>query len=250
MRSRLSLNLALITLTGFASSSALAVGCVPTAEQEGFLAGIELNIPEGEVPIIMRCDTNGDEMVDIVDIRAIMLQRNQPAAHPDDPLDWDGNNIINILDARGCQQACGEARCAIRTEPPGEPEGVPEVAECFQAEDTDNDGEVDQLVAVTENVPEGGGSGEGEKRSLGVVLLQKDEAGEVKAIKDSYAGKTREGTVDLHLSKIEAGEVNLGPGTKVVLDKPATVAYQDGRPKTLYYVEDGKLRRAAFGVDD
>ncbi len=76
------------------------------------------------------------------------------------------------------------------------------------------------------------------------------DLGEIKVIKDSYAGKTREGTVDLHLSKIPEGEVNLGPGTNVVLDKPATVSYQDGRPKTLYYVVDGKLRRAAFGVDD
>ncbi len=247
MRSRSTLNLALITLTGFASSSALAVGCEPTAEQAGFLEGIELNIPEGEVPIIMRCDTNGDEMVDIIDIRAIMLQRNQAAAHPNDPLDWDRNNIINVLDVRGCQRACGEPRCTVRTGPPAEPEGVPEVAKCFQAEDTDNDGVIDQLVAVTENFPEGG---EGEERSLGIVLLQKVEGGEIKVIKDSYAGKTRESTVDLHLRKITEGEVNLGPGTNVVLDKPATVSYQDGRPKTLYYVVDGKLRRAAFGVDD
>ena len=73
MRSRLSAHLLLVTLTGFASSAVLAEECELTAEQSGFLAenNVELAVPEGEVPTIYRCDTNGDEMVDILDIRNI-----------------------------------------------------------------------------------------------------------------------------------------------------------------------------------
>jgi len=244
MRSRFTVNLAFITLTGFASSSAMAAGCELTAEQAGFLAenNIVLEVPAGDVPVIRRCDTNGDSMVDIVDIRAISMKRNQPAAHPDDPMDWDRDSVITLVDARNCQQLCGRPRCAVGSVPPPEPEGTSEAAECIQAEDTDNDGEVDELLAVTENEAGGG------ERSLGVVFIKKVE-GEVKTVKDSYAGKTKTGTVDLHLSKQPAGTVNLAPGT-VELTQPGTVAYQDGQPKTLYYVEEGKLKRAAFGVDD
>lgn len=69
---------------------------------------------EIEEPEVLMCDTNQDALVDIRDIRAIFMMRNQPATGPDDPMDWDQNGIINILDARGCQQACDLPRCAIQ----------------------------------------------------------------------------------------------------------------------------------------
>jgi len=69
---------------------------------------------EVEEPEILMCDANGDDTVDIRDIRAIAMMRNQPATGPDDPMDWDQNGIINVLDARGCQQTCNLPRCAIQ----------------------------------------------------------------------------------------------------------------------------------------
>jgi hypothetical protein len=63
---------------------------------------------------VQRCDANGDGAVDRNDIRAIGANRNQPASGPDDPMDWDQNGTINVLDARGCQQACTLPRCAAQ----------------------------------------------------------------------------------------------------------------------------------------
>jgi hypothetical protein len=79
-----------------------------SAEQAAYLADQDLpiEVPEGEVAIIQRCDVTGDNTVDINDIRAISQLRNTPAAHPDDPADWDRNNFITVADARGCQRAC------------------------------------------------------------------------------------------------------------------------------------------------
>ena len=60
----------------------------------------------------LTCDTNDDGFVDIKDIRAISLSRNQPASGPDDPMDWDQNGEINVMDARACILACSLPRCA------------------------------------------------------------------------------------------------------------------------------------------
>ena len=109
--------------------------------------------PTGEAATIYRCDTNGDKWVDINDIRAISLMRNQLVTHPDDPMDWDKNGVINVLDARGCQLACAEPHCALK--PPEEPVpeiqvgGTTETGECSQSEDLDNDGEADSVIAIS-----------------------------------------------------------------------------------------------------
>ena len=58
------------------------------------------------------CDINDDSFVDISDIRTIILNRNQPATGPEDPMDWDQNGVISITDARGCVLACSLPRCA------------------------------------------------------------------------------------------------------------------------------------------
>ncbi len=59
------------------------------------------------------CDVDGDEDVDIIDIRRIAARRRQKADGPDDPADWDDNGIIDLLDVRGCQRSCTLPRCAI-----------------------------------------------------------------------------------------------------------------------------------------
>ena len=53
--------------------------------------------------------------MDINDIQTISMNRNQPANGPDDPMDWDQNGVIDILDARGCVLACTLPRCAVST---------------------------------------------------------------------------------------------------------------------------------------
>lgn len=62
--------------------------------------------------VIKSCDVNSDGEVNILDIRMYRTHRNTPAA-PDEPLDIDGNGVINGLDARACVLVCTNNRCAI-----------------------------------------------------------------------------------------------------------------------------------------
>jgi len=222
-----------------------------TVSQSDFLImnNIEIVAPKGELEVIQRCDIDGNNSVDINDIRAISMSRNQPAAHPDDPMDWDKNNWIDVLDARGCQRACSERRCAVSAEPVEEQEdGVLEEAPCFQTEDLDNDGQVDQLVAISEVPVDDGAGSEDETTELSVVVIREVD-GETKFFKDSFASESPVGEVNLHLSKQPPGVVDLLPGF-VVIDETATVSFENGEPKTLYYWKDGGLRRAPYGVVD
>jgi hypothetical protein len=238
---------------GLTPIAALAAECgnYPLSQaQMDHLAGQGLDVPEGNVGVIQRCDTNGDNLVDITDIRAISMKRNQPAAHPDDPMDWDRNSVINVLDARGCQQACSAPRCAIQT---GEPEpeemqgGVTEAAPCYQQDDFDGDGQPD-LVAIYEPTDKVEKDGDW---TLQVVILKEDEAGNVEQITYPYSGQNSDKTGELrqHLSKQPIGPVDLNPGS-LILDKPGIVSYRNGIPKVIYYFKDGEARRAYFGIDD
>lgn len=92
---------AFMTTLTFASSGRFTGSMTPIVEE----------IEEDEA---LMCDADGDDQVDIRDIRSIAMMRNQPASGSDDPMDWDGNGVINALDARGCQQACTLPRCAIQ----------------------------------------------------------------------------------------------------------------------------------------
>jgi hypothetical protein len=251
MRSRVAINLVLLFLSALSSASALAAECeiAPLSpEQQQFLADNQLTVnkPQGDVTIIQRCDTNADKMVDILDIRAISAARGNPATHMNDPMDWDKNGLIDVLDARGCQQLCGLPRCAINPTPPDEQvDGVLDVAECFQAEDTDEDGQVDQIITITQKEPV---ADESEPVKLSLVIMREVE-GEVEFYKDSFAGYSQDGKVVLHVVKQPAGIVNLNPGT-VEIDEPGTMSFHGGEPKILYYWKDGRLRRAPYGVDD
>ncbi|MCZ6616518.1 MAG: hypothetical protein O7E57_00180 [Gammaproteobacteria bacterium] len=238
---------------GFTPIAALAAACenypLSDAQLQHIDEGsLEIDIPEGEVPVIERCDTNGDNMVDINDIRDIARHRNQPAAHPDDPMDWDRNNVINILDARGCQLACSYPRCRVQTNSPEtQAGGASEAADCYQADDFDGDGKED-FAGMFEHTGEKQRGGEW---TLEVVIFNEDENGEVQSITYPYSGQNSKetGEIKQHLSKQPAGMVNLNPGT-LMIEKPAIVSYQDGEPKVLYYFEDGKPARAFYGVDD
>ncbi len=210
--------------------------------------GFELEVPPGEVELIRRCDINEDNSVDINDIRAISRNRNQPATDPDDPMDWDRNGVINLLDARGCQRACSLPRCAIQTIAPDTPTGgTAEPAECFQKDDFDGDG-VDDFVAVTEDtseeVPEG--------YNLSVVILSEDENNQVQGVTFPYTGQSASatgGVITQHLSVQPPGVVDLNPGT-LTLTEPAVVSYRNGEPHVIFYFVDGQVRRAFYRIDD
>lgn len=224
-----------------------------TPEQIAYLLnlGLENVVPEGDAPTIRRCDTNSDNSVDINDIRAIASMRNNPAAHPDDPMDWDRNNVINILDARGCQRACSLPRCAVPSEPQENPTGGSvEEASCFQSEDLDGDGN-QEFVGMYQYTGEEERAGDW---NLEVVILLDDESGNVQHVTYPFSGQSMAGSagnVELHqhLSRQPAGLVNLNPGS-VTIDSPGVVSYRFGRPKVLYYWKDGQINRALFGIDD
>ncbi len=58
------------------------------------------------------CDVDGDNDVDIVDVRLVTAARNQPAIEPFDARDPDENGMITMLDARSCVGRCTLPRCA------------------------------------------------------------------------------------------------------------------------------------------
>ena len=255
MRTRLpAMTMALISLA-LAPTVALAqTACgnyndTLTQEQQDYIGlNLEVAVPDGDLPIIQRCDVDGNLSVDIHDIRAILLLRNTPAAHNLDPADWDRNGQINISDARGCQRACANYRCAVSQQEPTEPEGgIVDDAECFQAEDFDGDGTTD-FVGMYEQA---GGEERGGDWTLEVVILTENAAGEVEHITYPYTGKkSDDDEIDQHLGSQEAGVVNLNPGV-VTTDQPAIVSYRDGEPQVIYYYdENGNAARAFYGVDD
>jgi hypothetical protein len=255
MRTRLTAIFMTLVPIGLAPTVALAqaacgdYNATLTQEQQDYIdAELEVTVPDGELPIIQRCDVDDNLSVDINDIRAIAQLRNTPAAHNQDPADWDRNGQIDILDARGCQRACANPRCAVSTQAPEEPEGgIVETAECFQVEDFDGDGKQD-FVAVYEQA---GGEQRGGDWTLEVVILTEDAAGEVKHITYPYTGKkSGDDEIDQHLGPQEAGDVKLHPGM-ITTTKPSIVSYRDGEPKVIYYYdENGDPARAFYGVDD
>ena len=237
---------------GLAPVAVLAQGCgvYPlTQEQINYLDGqqVEIASPDGELPVIQRCDIDGNNAVDINDIRAIAANRNQPAAHPDDPMDWDRNSVINVLDARGCQRACALPRCAVQQEDPDEMMGgVSETAQCFQVDDYDGD-DVEDFVGLSEQTE---GPARGGNWTLEVVILNEDASGNIQHVRYPYTGKKSDADeIQQHLSQQPAGVVNLNPGT-VTIAEPGIVSYQDGEPKVLYYFENGQIARAFYGIDD
>ncbi len=283
MLARLTVGFAILALLGLIPITVLAEDCGDyplTQEQQQFIDEMPLpiQIPEGDVPVIQRCDTNADEVVDIKDIRAIGLNRNQAAAHPDDPMDLDKNGVINVFDARGCQHACSVPNCGVNTMPPtgseqpgraappggsappkrttqsarpsGNPAplgGVVEDAACFQVVDLNGDGE-DDFAGIYEHT---GDDTRGGGWTLEVLILYKDDSGNIQHVTNPYSGQRSEveGKLFQHLSQQPAGVVDLMPGS-VTIDMPGVVSYRNGIPKVLYYYQDGKIKRAFYGIDD
>ena len=223
-----------------------------TPKQEAALneAELEVVIPEGQVPFVQRCDIDGNDFVDRNDILLISQHRNQPASDPDDPMDWDRNGVINVLDARGCVLACTFPRCAssgpqLRVQAVQNTVGEP--GECFQADDFDGDGEQD-VVGIYEYT---GDETRGKNWNLQTVIVYENDDEETQVVSFPYSGQTSQDGEEIkqHLSMQPAGPVDLNPGG-VMLSRPGIVSYRNNEPKTLYYFQGGRWNRAYFGIDD
>lgn len=245
------------TLLPFGPVLAQSCGDYPlTPEQVAALEGarLEIVVPEGEVPFVQRCDIDGNDIIDLRDIRAISLNRNQPASDPDDPMDWNGDGRINVLDARGCVLACTYPRCATQGTRTGvaaltttQTTTVGEPGECYQKDDFDGDGKQD-FLGVFEYV---GKETRGNNWNLQTVILYEDAAGNTQVVSFPYTGQSsRDGSqIFQHVSKQPAGPVDLNPGG-VMLSRPGIVSYRNNIPKTLYYFQGGRWNRAFYGIDD
>ena len=261
MRKRLLVMLVTIIPFGLTPISALAEGCGDyplTQKQSDYLQtqNLEIAIPEGEVPLIQRCDVDGNNVVDNNDLFAIRAHRGQPS-EPDDPMDWDGNGIIHGRDVGGCASSCTSNGCAVKDEV--EEEGLEMAADmgqkdlpstpaaCYQVEDFDGDG-VQDFLGIFEYV---GNETRGNNWNLQTVILYEDDAGDTQVVAFPYTGQSsRDGSeIFQHLSIQPAGVVDLMPG-RVTLTQPGVVSYRNNEPKTLYYFQGGRWNRAFYRIDD
>jgi len=220
-------------------------------------ARLEVVVPEGEVPFVQRCDIDENSVIDMLDIRQIIQHRNQPATDPDDPMDRDGNGVVNVLDARGCVLACTFPRCASQDRratsvalnaAQARPQNTPgQPGDCYQVDDFDGDGEQD-FLGIFEYV---GNQTRGNNWDLQTVILYEDAAGNTQVVAFPYTGQSsRDGSqIFQHLSLQPAGPVDLNPGG-VILSRPGIVSYRNNEPKTLYYFQGGRWNRAFYGIDD
>jgi hypothetical protein len=69
-------------------------------------------IPDECEVLELTCDVDADGDIDRTDVRAILMNRNQPSSGPDDPMDADGDGQITIRDAKICISQCTNPRCA------------------------------------------------------------------------------------------------------------------------------------------
>ena len=247
--------LTVFLLAGLAPVAAQDCGDYPlTPAQAAALeeARLEVVIPEGQVPFVQRCDIDGNDIIDRSDILAISQSRNQPASDPDDPMDWNENGTIDVLDARGCVLACTFPRCAssgprASLQVTATQNTVGEAGECFQADDFDGDGQRD-FVGIFDYV---GKETRGNNWDLQIVLVNEDAAGNTQVTAFPYTGQSsRDGSqIFQHLSLQPAGPVDLNPGG-VMLSRPGIVSYRNNQPKTLYYFQGGRWNRAFYGIDD
>ena len=119
MRTRLPGVLMSLVIVVSAPAVVLAAVCGDpplTEDQQDYLdgQGLEIKVPEGGVPVIIRCDVDGNNVINNDDLKIIKEHRGQPAAHPDDPMDWDGNGVIHGRDVGGCASSCSLKGCAVK----------------------------------------------------------------------------------------------------------------------------------------
>jgi len=72
----------------------------------------DITVNEFVEPPATSCDANGDQQIDILDIRIISSHRNVPVPPADPMLDINGDGFVNVGDGRACVLQCTNARCA------------------------------------------------------------------------------------------------------------------------------------------
>lgn len=262
MRNRLPVTLSALIPLGLASTVALADACgdYPLTEAQAIYLGAEvpdIAVPEGTVPFVQRCDVDGNGVIDNDDLFIIREYRGQPAAHPDDPMDWDKDGVIHGRDVGGCASSCTSKGCAVKDNV--EEEGLQSAVEmgqtqlpgdsgaCYQVDDFDGDGAED-FLGIWEYT---GSQTRGNNWALQVVVLTETADGDVQHNVFPYTGQLSDGSGDLqqHLSLQPAGTVNLNPGS-VTISSPGVVSYRNGEPKMLIYFDNGELATAFYGITD
>ena len=215
-------------------------------------------VPEGEVPFVQRCDIDGNEIIDRDDIRAISQKRNQPATDPDDPMDWNQDGEISVLDARGCVLACTFPRCASQDQrassaalnvvQPQPQNTAGEPGDCYQVDDFDGD-DTQDFLGIFEYV---GNDTRGNNWNLQTVILYEDAAGDTQVIAFPYTGQSSRsgGEIFQHLSVQPAGVVDLMRWPGRAHRTRCRLLPQWNEPQTLYYFENGVLSRAFYKIDD
>ena len=266
MRKRLLVVFGTVISFVLAPAAALAEGCgdYPLTPAQSQYLGMnvpDIVVPDAQVPFILRCDVDGNSVVDNNDLFAIRARRGQPPTEPDDPMDWDGNGIIHGRDVGGCASSCTSTGCAVKDEVeegglqhavemgqsekelPGNP------AACYQVEDFDGDGTQD-FVGIYEYT---GTETRGNNWALEVVILtgDPDDVTNIQHVRFQYTGKVSDGGTDLrqHLSLQQPGTIDLQPGS-ITIDEPAVVSYRDGEQHSIFYFANGVLNRAFYGIDD
>jgi hypothetical protein len=259
MRKRITLILAALIPIG----PALAAGCgdYPLSQaQSDYLQSqiTDIAIPTGNVPFVQRCDVDDNSIIDRRDLDLIRAARGEAAAHPDDPRDWDGNGIIHGRDVGGCASSCTSKGCSIQDDV-AEQEGLETAMEegsatlpgdtggCYQIADFDGNATND-FLGIFEYT---GNKTRGNNWALEVIILLEDGAGNVHHVEYPYAGQIEDGNGDMlqHLSLHPPGVVDLDPGS-LTLTTPGVVSYRNNEPKTIYYLNNGSMSQAFFGIDD
>ena len=223
----------------------------------------DFQIPEGEVPFVQRCDVDGNEVVDRRDLAQIILAKGEPASHPDDPRDWDGDGVIHGRDVGGCASSCTNNSCSTNpntgnsknagnkggkkggsTGSNGLPGGP---GACFRAADFDGDGSTD-LAAIVQYT---GGDFRAFNWDLELLILFETPTGDVTHLRLPWSGRRSadESSIQQHVAVQPAGPVNLMPGS-VTIDHPGIVSYRDGVPRELIFFRNNQLRHAFYGIDD
>ncbi len=258
MHSRPSIILAALLPAALSPAASLAATCgdLPLTPEQAAYLQVEVpdfKIPEGEVPFVQRCDVDGNFIVDRRDLALIRQHRGEPASHPDDPKDWDGNGIIHGRDVGGCASSCTSKGCSIKkkgsqnakqngaTELPGGP------GACYRIGDFDGDGSTD-LAAIIQYT---GSDFRSFNWDLEMLILTETPSGDIEHVRLPWAGRRSEDELSMHqhVGVQAAGTVDLMPGSATI-EHPGIVSYRDGVPRELIYFENNQLRRAFYGIDD
>ena len=76
------------------------------------LAAYILTLGAAQAQVSIKCDVNGDRVIDQTDINIIKLSRNLPASGANDPRDVNGDGRITIADVNICTKRCTRPACS------------------------------------------------------------------------------------------------------------------------------------------